>query len=153
MIVYRIAKEKYKTDLSGIGAEKFGGRWNSKGTRLVYTAASRALATLEVAVHIALKNIPKNYYLTAIEIPDPLITSYDIALLADKNWKTHPPIHFTQLVGDQFVASEGLVLQVPSAIVEGDYNYLINPLHPEFLNVKTIESVPFSFDSRLFLSM
>lgn len=151
MIVYRLSKEIYKNDLSGIGAEKFGGRWNNKGTRILYTAQSRALATLEVAVHLALTNVPKNYYLSAIQIPDELIVDYDQKRLKNKNWKSIPPINFTQTEGDHFIKeNSALILKVPSAIVQGDFNYLINPVHKEFSKVKIIESELFSFDSRLF---
>lgn len=150
MIVYRLSKEIYKNDLSGIGAEKFGGRWNNKGTRMVYTAQSRALANLEVAVHLAFTNIPKNYYLTTLQIPDEFIVTYDQKYLKNKNWKSIPPINFTQTEGDKFVKENGLILKVPSAIVQGDYNYLINPTHEKLSQVKILESELFSFDSRLF---
>ena len=150
MIVYRFSKEKYKNDLSGIGAEKFGGRWNNKGTRIVYTAESRALASLEIAVHTPFNIIPKDYYLTSIEIPDKEIITYDQKKLKNKNWKAIPPIHFTQVEGDNFIKENGLILKVPSAIVQGDFNYLINPVHEKFSEIKILESEFFSFDSRLF---
>ena len=154
MIVYRLSKEKYKNDLSGIGAEKYGGRWNNKGTRMVYTAQSRALANLEVAVHVALKSMPKNYYLTSIEIPDRYIIEFKQNRLKGKKWRGNPPLEFTQLEGDAFVSNnKGLVLKVPSAIVPGDFNYLINPQHKDFGKVKILKSEPFGFDERLFGSV
>ncbi|MDB4292036.1 RES family NAD+ phosphorylase [Maribacter sp.] len=151
MIVYRLSKEKYKNDLSGIGAEKYGGRWNNKGTRMVYAAESRALAYLEVAVHVALKSMPKDYYLTEIEVPDQLIVDYDSKRLKKKAWKSNPPIEFTQSEGDAFVKADKItVLKVPSAIVQGDFNYLMNPLHADFGKIKILGSELFSFDERLF---
>ena len=151
MRVYRLSKEKYKDDLSGAGAEKFGGRWNNKGTRMVYTADSRALAKLEVAVNLALHRIPKNYFLTIIELPDAEVLDYDIKLLKGKHWKNNPPIKFTQSEGDHFVASgKSLALKVPSAVVEGDYNYIINPAHPKITKLKIVSTEKFSFDMRLF---
>ncbi|MAU71189.1 MAG: RES superfamily protein [Pseudozobellia sp.] len=151
MIVYRLGKENYKNDLSGIGAEKFGGRWNSKGVRMVYTSQSRALANLEVAVHLTLKLVPKDYYLTAIEIPDELVLPYPEKKLQGKNWKTHPPTSFTQEEGDKFIkSSKNLVLKVPSAIVQGDYNFLINPVHSDIGKIKVLYPELFSFDKRLF---
>lgn len=151
MIVFRLGKEKYKNDLSGIGAEKFGGRWNSKGVRMVYASQSRALANLEVAVHLTLKLVPKNYYLTSIEIPDELILDYPEKKLQGKNWKTHPPSSFTQAEGDKFIRTGNiLALKVPSAIVQGDYNFLINPLHSDIHKVEVLSSELFSFDKRLF---
>lgn len=151
MRIYRISKEKYKNDLSGIGAEKYGGRWNSKGVRMLYTSDSSALAKLEVAVHISLHRIPKNYFLTVIEIPDASILIYDTTLLKGKKWKNDPPIKFTQSEGDAFVrANVGLALKVPSTVVEGDFNYLINPGHPDAKNISILTSERFEFDMRLF---
>lgn len=151
MIVFRLSKKEYCNDLSGIGAEKFGGRWNNKGTRMVYTSQSRALASLEVAVHIPLHLAPNNYFLTAIEIPDELIQEYPQSRLRSQNWKSHPPSEFTQREGDTFIRDgKSLCLRVPSAIVQGDYNYLINPLHNDMPKVKILSSEPFTFDKRLF---
>lgn len=98
MIVFRLGKEKYKNDLSGIGAEKFGGRWNSKGVRMVYTSQSRALANLEVAVHLTLKLVPKDYYLTSIEIPDELILDYPEKKTSRQKLE-NPPTIFIYTVG------------------------------------------------------
>ncbi len=152
MRVYRLSKEKYKDDLSGWGAEKFGGRWNSKGTRMVYTSDSRALAKLEVAVNVALHRIPKNYFLTIIEIPKEHIGEYNTKLLDGKNWKNNPPIKFTQSAGDHFIKSGGhLALKVPSVVVKGDYNYIINPYHPNIGFLKIVDTQKFSFDMRLFI--
>ncbi len=74
MIVYRLSKSKYSADLSGKGAEKAGGRWNSKGVAMVYTSASRALCTAEVSVHVPLGIVPVDYELVSIEIPDDSVT-------------------------------------------------------------------------------
>lgn len=150
-LVYRLSKERYKFDLSGIGAEKFGGRWNSKGVRMIYASDSRALAKLEVAVHVALHRIPKNYFLTVVEIPDELVSNYDTQQLEGKKWKHNPPIKFTQSEGDDFVTqNNSLALKVPSAVVEGDFNYLINPGHPEAKKIKIMHTKRFVFDMRLF---
>ena len=70
MFVYRLSREKYKDELSGYGASLNGQRWNSKGTKVIYTAQTRALANSEVAVHIPLGILPKDYYMVIIEIPD-----------------------------------------------------------------------------------
>ena len=151
MIVYRLIKEKYKNGLSGKGAEKAGARWNSKGKAMLYTSESRSLCTAEVAVHTPLGNIPLNYFLLEIEIPD------NIKFIEFKNedlppdWKSLPHSNSTQLIGDEFL-DEGkyLFLKVPSVVVQGDYNYLINPTHKLFSEVKTHKSEPFHFDERLF---
>lgn len=152
MTVYRLSKGKYHNDLSGKGAEMYGGRWNSKGIPLLYCSQTRALCFAEVAVHLPVGIIPKDYYLITIELPDRGAV-YELPeddLPAD--WRSNPHSHSTQEIGDQFV-SEGkyLALKVPSAVVQGDYNYLINPSHKLFKKVQVVSSEPFEFDSRFFL--
>ena len=151
MKVFRLSKEIYKEDLSGIGAEKYGGRWNNKGTRMVYTSESRALANLEVAVHVALNGLPKDYFMVTIEIPENFILTLDQSKLVGMEWKLNPPSELTQEIGDNFIReNEALVLKVPSAIVKEDFNFLINPQHPEIDKVTILETELFSFDKRLF---
>jgi RES domain-containing protein len=151
MIVYRLSRQAYINDLSGYGAEKTGGRWNSKGNPMLYTAASRALAVVEIAVHVPLGIIPTDYYMAAIEVPDkarmPRIEISDLPV----NWSRNPFIKTTQLIGDDFIKSNKfLIVQVPSATVAGDYNYLVNPRHPDFKTVRIKSVDAFEFDSRLF---
>jgi RES domain-containing protein len=151
MIVYRLSKQAYCNDLSGYGAEKTGGRWNSKGVAVLYTAASRALAVVEIAVHTPFGIIPTDYYLTTIEIPDDVdILKVNIPDIS-ANWNRHPFTKATQLIGDNFIKSNSyLILQVPSATVIGDHNYLINPRHPDFSKVRIKSTELFEFDARLF---
>lgn len=151
MIVYRLSKKAYIDDLSGRGAELNGGRWNNKGIPVLYTACSRALAVLEVAVHIPFGIIPKDYFMVAIEVPD----AASIYELTDSklpaNWNRLPISRTSQNLGDTLLKdNKYLVIQVPSAIVPGDYNYLINPRHTGFSAVKVLFYEPFEFDSRLF---
>jgi RES domain-containing protein len=149
MIVYRLSKGKYYQDLSGKGAELYGGRWNSKGIAMLYTSQSRALAFAEVAIHIPVGIVPKDYFLISISVPD----TAGIFKLADTemppDWRPNPHSDSTQKIGDQFIVeSKYLVMQVPSAIVPGDFNFLINPNHSQIKEV-TIDNVePFEFDSR-----
>ncbi|MEM9674362.1 MAG: RES family NAD+ phosphorylase [Bacteroidota bacterium] len=151
MIVFRLSKSKYSHDLSGRGAEKAGGRWNSKGTALLYTSESRALCTTEVAVHTPLGIVPTEYDLVTLEIPD-TVSIYQVEMTdLPTNWKAFPYHPATQRIGDGFVnEGQSLVLQVPSAVVQGDFNYLLNPDHPEMAQVKRVSIEPFDFDERLF---
>ncbi len=151
MIVYRLSREKHEKDLSGKGAKLAGGRWNSKGVSMLYTAQSRALCVVEVAVHIPLGVLPKNYKLVTIEFPD----SVKIKTLSKEklpsDWEEKPHPNSTQQIGDKFAeANEYLILKVPSAVVQGEYNYLLNPLHIDFNKVEIVSIEPFEFDSRLF---
>ncbi len=151
MIVYRLSKSKFSADLTGKGAEKAGGRWNSKGVAMVYTSSSRALCTAEVSVHVPLGIVPADYELVTIEIPDDSVTEAGIKDLPG-DWRSFPHPNSTQKLGDRFVR-EGrfLVLKVPSVVVQGDYNYLINPRHEAAAKVRVVNTEPFLFDKRLFI--
>lgn len=152
MKVYRIEREKYldKT-LQGVGAALTEGyRWNSLNTYLVYTAESRALATLEVSVHLDfLEDLPTDRFYVEIEIPDEIeILELPIEQLPE-NWDSKPPILETQFIGDDFVSQKNAaVLKVPSAIVPPEFNYLINPNHPDSKKIKVISIQRLEFDSR-----
>jgi len=152
MIVFRLSKAKFANDLSGKGAERSGGRWNSKGTALVYTSASRALCTTEIAVHTPLGNLPVDYQLISIEIPYEINIQELAAEVLPVDWKSIPPANGSRKAGDKFV-SEGIsaVLKVPSVVVQDEFNYLINPAHADSwkITIKSIE--PFNFDERLFI--
>ncbi len=151
MIVYRLSRAKYSHDLSGKGAELAGGRWNSKGTALVYTGQTIALCMTEVAVHIPFGIIPIDYELITLEIPENEITEIKKAELPE-DWKSLPNSYSTQTFGDEFVKNaKHLILKVPSAVVQGEFNYLINPLHSKIKKVKIKKTESFSFDQRLFV--
>jgi len=152
MIVFRLSKSKHAKDLSGKGAEKFGGRWNSKGVAILYTSDSRALCTAEIAVHTPLGNIPVDYEVTLINIPENIIIPKLEVSELPADWKSIPHSHSTQEIGDQFI-DEGkfVALKVPSAVVQGEFNYLINPDHSDFKTITIENTEPFSFDARLFV--
>ncbi len=149
MIVYRLSKKEYARDLSGRGAELYGGRWNSKGRSMLYTSQSKALAFVELAIHIPVGIVPKDYFLVSILIPD---TATILPLRhkdLPKDWRSNPHGDSTQQIGDKFLrASDHMILQAPSAIVPGDFNFLINPKHPQAgsLIIQSLEL--FEFDSR-----
>lgn len=152
MIVFRLSKSRYSQVLSGRGAERSGGRWNSKGVPMVYTGESRALCTAEIAVHLPLGNVPTDYMLITIDIPAPIaLQEIDPAALP-ADWQSFPHPNVTQEIGDHFITQNTfLVLKAPSAVVKGDFNFLLNPLHPDFAKVKIIAVEPFTFDKRLFV--
>jgi len=150
MIVYRLSKEEYAQDLSGKGAELLGGRWNSQGVALVYTCESRALCTAEIAVNVPLGVLPTNYFLISIEIPDSFIYELEPSSYPE-NWKSFPHSDETQKLGDRFVEmGKQLTFKVESAVIQDEYNYLINPRHKNFGKVKIKKVESFGFDHRLF---
>lgn len=153
MRVYRIEREKHLSEtLLGIGSalsDSF--RWNSMGTRLVYSSETRALACLEVGVHLDLsEDFPHDRFLVEIEIPDGIQIMELVAKDLPENWDSKPPHRATQLIGDAFaVENDAAVLRVPSSIIAQEFNYLINPHHTDSKKIKVVSSLPFSFDQRM----
>lgn len=152
MKVYRIEREKYlKTTLSGSGASMAKGfRWNSFNTKLVYTAESRALATLEISVHLDLaEDLPNDRYYVEINIPDNLLILEVKIEDLPNDWNSKPSSLTTQIIGDDFVFESGAaILKVPSSIVPQEFNYLINPNHPDSKKIKVTSKTSMQFDSR-----
>ncbi len=151
MMFYRLAKAAYSKDLSGKGAEIAGGRWNSKGVPMIYTAQSVALATTEIAVHVPLGILPKGYVAITYELPEETIIDVLKENQLPADYKSIPHSHSTQIIGDEFIiGKKALVLKVPSVVVQGDYNFLINPNHPDLSKVSILNIEPYEFDARLF---
>lgn len=151
MEVYRLSRRKFGNNLSGKGSAIKGARWNSVGVELIYTAANRSLAMAEVAVHTTLASLPDDFVMMTIYIPDDIsMAKLDIKILPE-NWNIFPYLAFPQLIGDRFATdNENCLLQVPSSVTLGDYNFLINPRHTEFNRIKIVDSVAFPFDKRIF---
>ena len=148
MIVYRLSKAQYAQDLSGKGAELVGGRWNSRGNAMLYTSQSIALCVTEIAVHVSLGILPKDYQLIHIEIPDEDLLEMK---RLPKDWQSFPHSNSTQMIGDKFLKEhKHLVFKVPSAAVQGEFNYLVNPRHKNFNQIKIVKIEDFNFDERLF---
>lgn len=118
---------------------------------MLYTAESLALAMAEVLVHLSLVALPDDYMMIEIEIPDYIqIGLLDLSRL-DENWNLNPLDLQTQELGDAFIRlKETCVLKVPSAVVKGDFNYLLNPKHPEIEQIRIKSITEFPFDQRVF---
>ncbi|MCB9234381.1 MAG: RES family NAD+ phosphorylase [Bacteroidia bacterium] len=151
MEVFRLSRKKYASELSGKGAAKSGNRWNSKGTEIIYCAQSRALAMAEVVVHLTIATLPDDYQMIEIEIPNEIFIETLAESLLPLEWNTFPHSLKSQKIGDEFIESRKFcVLKVPSAVVKGDYNFLINPFHKDFEKIKIVSAEDFPFDHRLF---
>ena len=151
MEVFRLSREKFADTLSGKDAAIKGARWNSAGVEIIYTAANRSLAMAEIAVHFTLATLPGDYMMITIFVPDNI--SLQKLSVADLpfHWNTFPHPATTQIIGDQFIGhNKYCVLQIPSAVTQGDYNMLINPNHPDFKRIKIIIKKKFPFDKRIF---
>ena len=148
--IFRLCREKYANDLSGIGASLKGGRWNSPGVEMIYTAANRSLAMAEVAVHFTIGTVPRDYVMTTLLIP----SSISIQTLDEKilqvGWNSFPYSKSTQMVGDRFITNEkSCMFKVPSAVTKGDFNFLINPHQKEMKKIKIKSIEKFPFDRRI----
>ncbi|KRE23963.1 hypothetical protein ASE66_01465 [Bosea sp. Root483D1] len=143
MKVWRVARAAF-ADLSGEGARLYGGRWNSPGWPVVYTAENPALAILEVRVHLDLtpELIPDDYVLIEIETGPASIGEGDPAALEP------------QALGDAWLAAGATaLLKVPSFIAPRSFNVLVNPRHPDAVGIKVLTTQPFNFDRRLWLPL
>lgn len=148
MLVYRITNKKYAKDISGTGAAIFGGRWNKKGTPVLYTGESKEIALLETIVHTPPMLVPDLDILT-FEIPDNSITEIKVENLP-KNWIDYPAPSILAKIGEDWVKKEETIaLKVPSCIIHSACNYILNCRHPNYNKVKIIEHKNFHFDSRL----
>ncbi|HTV46891.1 MAG TPA: RES family NAD+ phosphorylase [Phycisphaerae bacterium] len=147
---WRIVKAKHSASaFSGDGAEKFGARWNSRGVSVVYVAGSRSLAMLEILVHLQYEELLKRYVVYEVAFDDALVSSINPATLP-RTWRKSPPPVTVQQIGDAWIAgTSSAVLRVPSAIVPTEFNYLLNPAHPDFAKIKIGPKQPVQFDSRL----
>ncbi|MGB7291064.1 MAG: RES family NAD+ phosphorylase [Thermodesulfobacteriota bacterium] len=151
MIVYRIAKTRRRiSDLSGIGAKLYGGRWNNKGTGIVYTSESRSLATVEYLVHVPISIIPDGLSIASIKIPDSIKPKHVLPGDLPNKWRDYPPPPELAEIGTKWALSnETLLLRVPSAVVENEFNILINPQHPDMKRITISKIENFRFDKRL----
>ncbi len=150
MHLFRIAGTRHIRDLTGTGARINGGRWNPKGVGVLYTSPSRALATVEYLAHVPLSIIPHNLDIGTIEVPDDILPhSVDPADLPGA-WRAFPaPAELSRIGGNWTRSQASLLLRVPSAVVEEEFNVLINPVHPDMRLVQLVEIKPYSFDERL----
>lgn len=147
---YRITKRKYARDLSGMGAYLNGGRWNTPGIYMLYTASSVALATLETLAHIKKEITPVDFALVTLYLPDQTVPKIEDQMELKVGWQDFSSYGlFTRKVGETEVFKNNLYISVPSALTLKDRNYLINPLHQDVGKIKVMEVEDYRFDQRL----
>ncbi len=153
-VVWRIGTDAptYRADdLSGAGAQRTGGRWNRKGTPMLYAASSRALACLETIVHFNARDLPLNRYLVELAVPDELVAA---AVRFDPHahvgWDAIPEGMVSVAAGEAWVRSgTSAVMVVPSVIVPEEMNFLINPEHADAQRITARKVRKWSYDARL----
>lgn len=147
MILWRISNY---ADLGGIGGLMRQGRWHHRGRPIVYLASSAASALLETLVHLEAatpSELPRNYQLLEVEVPDNA-SILDAPEQSDAHWRQH--LTLTRRIGDQWLSAGGsLLLRVPSAVVGRTVNLLFNPAHPQAPECQVVSVARFPFDGRL----
>lgn len=148
MVLYRLARLAHARKLDGLGAKHYPGRWNSLGVPMIYCAGTIAQCLVEVLVH--LDEAPEDYYSVQLEVPDDVNMAQLVPKQLPKQWKDAVYNTQTRAVGDAFIQSDTMLMRVPSAVVDGEFNFLLNPAHPDIARVKVGLVKPFHFDERLF---
>src|SRR6516225_1238842 len=146
---WRILKAKHaSTAFTGECAAKVGGRWNSRGVAVVYASGTKALAALETLVHLNPPVLFKDVAIR-IEFEESLVFRVSLADLP-LDWRVEPAPNSTKQFGDAWVRARGSpILAVPSVIISGEPNFMLNPAHPDFRKIVMGTPEEFSFDPRL----
>lgn len=148
-VIYRIVKSKLEDSaFSGEGARLFGGRWNNPGKPVIYTSENRSLALLEMLV----QNHPLR--LDYLVIPAYLPKSLSICSLPENklpsDWRDNLNYISTRTVSEKWLLDQkACVLEVPSAVLPSEKNFILNPLHQDFSKIKIGKPEKISIDSRL----
>ena len=147
MHVYRITLAKWSKDLVASGNSA---RWNTKGNFIIYTASTRALACLENVVHRSGEGLSAGFRVLEISIPPKTRIEKIKSSELPVGWHDFVSYVNCQSLGDNwYFERKTAILQVPSAIIQDEYNYLLNPNHPHFSKIKLVGAQDFYFDSRL----
>ena len=142
---YRLCGSKHVA-FDGAGARTSGGRWNRPGLAMVYTSQSESLALLEGLANLLPRQVPTGYVCICAEIPNTMIQ--DVGSLP-ASWRDRRDL--SQRIGSDWIATRSsAVLRVPSAVLAREYNFLINPSHPDFANIRIDLPYEAEFDARLF---
>ncbi len=149
MRVWRICARQHAA-FDGEGARRYGGRWNHRGTAVVYASESLSLAALEYFVHLDTDLSPRNLVAVAADLPEGLRIARIVLGGLPGGWRRYPAPESLQDIGTAWVAKgTTAVLCVPSAVIPEERNYLLNPAHPEFKRIRLREPQAFHFDPRL----
>jgi RES domain-containing protein len=150
MQVWRIFPERYReTAFTGVGGLYAARRWNHLGTLMVYCATSPAPAALELFVNLDPNEVPDDLLMAEAAIPDDLVEQLNIDLLPS-DWRDLNNLACRDLGSGWAASGRSAALRVPSAVVDGDWNVLLNPRHADFSKVQVAAHKPFRFDGRMF---
>lgn len=147
---WRIVKTRHaRRAFTGEGAREYGGRWTGKGVAAVYTSATQSLALLEVLVHLGSAAPLASYTTIPVDFDEALVWRPRPRDLPE-GWRVIPAPAAVRSFGDAWVQSgRSAVLAVPSAVVPAETNYVMNPAHPRFGEIRIGKAEPFAVDVRL----
>ena len=147
---WRIVRvSRLQTAFTGEGPWRYGGRWNSPGTRIVYVSEHQSTAALEVFANRMPFVAAEKFKAFQLEWPHSLTEIFPAKNLPG-NWRLHPPPMETREIGDRWVRERrSAVLALPSAVSPADTNFLLNPEHPDFKRIRITSPIDFEFDPRL----
>jgi RES domain-containing protein len=147
---WRIVKRRHAgSAFSGEGARLFGGRWNYPGTAIVYMAESRALAALEMLVHLDGAELLSSYLTIRADFDEEFVEAITMEQLPT-NWRREPALETIRGLGEEWAAAgRSPILRVPSVVIPAECNFLLNPRHPHFSRISIGPPIAFEFDKRL----
>lgn len=148
MTLYRIVDNRYSNDLNGTGGPFTPGRWNRRGTSLVYLADHVSLAIVEVPAHSP--GLPEGRDLVTVKISDDATVMLVDTLTLPSHWRQWPyPDELADLTEQWILDRNYWIMRVPSAIAPSEFIYLLNPLHPEHKTLELISIEPHLLNPRL----
>jgi RES domain-containing protein len=153
--VWRLVKSAHKgSAFTGEGAKLYPGRWNRKGTSVVYAAESLSLALLETLVHLRVREFKEEYAYFAVDIPPGVrIEEIKVKDLRGIDWKANPPHSSSRQIGSKWVERRSSsVLKLPSVINPEEFSFIINPAHRDFKKIKIGKPKVYRFDPRMLKS-
>ncbi len=116
---------------------------------MIYVAQSQSPAVLEVLVHLDSAAILEKDGLLRVDFDESDVRDLNRSALPSF-WRADPPPVETQAIGDEWAAAgTSVALRVPSTLVPGESNFLLNPQHPDFKTLKIFKPQSFRFDPRL----
>jgi RES domain-containing protein len=154
MHLWRISKARFaESAFSGEGARLFDGRWNFEGVPMVYTSSSLALAAIEFFVHLDPSDAPNDLVSMKADLPDELGIEQIYEDRLPPNWRRVDNNELQKLGSDWAKSKRSVALVVPSAVVEEEWNVLLNPKHTDFTAITIRPAKPFRYDERMFKSI
>ena len=150
--VFRILRKRYaKAPFDGEGAYRYGGRWSSPGVRLAYASEHLSLAMIEYFVHLDRDDPPPDLVVAAADVPDDVSRIQIAPARLPPTWRETPAPAELAVIGDRFAwRMREAILVVPSGLAPDEFNWLLNPDHPDFRRVRIHRPEPFTYDARFF---